>query len=202
MIYKHVALRVLELWIEVDSATLQLLFTDLLSGMQLISHDQVLALSVPDRYITNFNLRLMSPEFRMQLLDVYKAKESLQCSKMYIDQLTIHPIKIVFTFTQTPYPRKQTSDEASSFAAFNLVTSLAGVDRMEVKLQSFIVSGALESLASLQARITAKVVQDIQYQIAQVAGSLSVLGSPMGLARNIGNGLHAFVYEPFQVLTD
>jgi len=97
----------------------------------------------------------------------------------------IHPMKIVLTFTQTPFPRKQTPEEATAFSTFNLVTSFAGVDKMEIRLHSFIVEGAMESPASLQARILAKVVQDFQYQIAQVAGSLSVLGSPMGACLSI-----------------
>ena len=68
---------------------------------------------------------------------------------------------------------------------------------MEFKLNSFIVTDARESIETLQSRILGKIWQDIKGQLAQIAGSLSVLGSPVGLARNIGNGVQDFFYEPY-----
>jgi hypothetical protein len=128
----------------------------------------------------------MSTAFRRQIIDIYGAKSAARASKLYIEELVIHPIKFLFTFTQVPFPRKTDSDENISYAMLNILTALAGVDEMELKFNSFIVSGSMESVASLNARIVAKITQDFQSQIGQVAGSLMVLGSPIGLVRNIG----------------
>ena len=169
-----------------DSATLQLLYADLIRGLTVISREEALALSLPDRYIDGLNLKLMSTAFRRQIIDIYETKSAALASKLYIEQLVIHPLKFLFTFTQTPFPRKTESDEHISYAVFNILTSLAAVDEMELKFNSFIVSAAMESLSSLNARIAAKLTQEFQLQIGQVAGSLAVIGSPIGLARNIG----------------
>jgi hypothetical protein len=40
----------------------------------------------------------------------------------------------------------------------------------------------------------------LQSQLAQIAGSLAVLGSPLGFARKVGHGVKAFFYEPYHGL--
>ena len=40
----------------------------------------------------------------------------------------------------------------------------------------------------------------MESQIARLAGSLTAIGRPIGLARNIGGGVQAFFYEPYQGL--
>ena len=41
-------------------------------------------------------------------------------------------------------------------------------------------------------------MRDLEGQLARLAGSLTVIGRPMGLATNIGGGVQAFFYEPYQ----
>jgi len=60
-----------------------------------------MALSVPDQWMDRFNLKLMSPEYRMQLLDVYSAKSSLQSSKMYIEHYNKKNLNSHIFFTLT-----------------------------------------------------------------------------------------------------
>ena len=110
----------------------------------------------------------MSTSFRRHVVDIYNAKRSVHTSKLYIDQLVIHPLKVLLTFTQTPFPRRQETEENISHAMFNILTALVGVDEMELKLNSFIVSGAMESIESLRTRIVVKSTQDITHQLGHV----------------------------------
>lgn len=196
-IFRYVAFRVLALSLEVDSATLQLLFTDLLNDLKYVSREQALALSCPTQWMDENNKLLASPEHHLQIVDVYRAKMSALTSKMYFEKLIIHPMKVTFTFVQAPFPRKGTSNATLQSTAFNIFTSLAAVDRMQLKLKSFEVEDALESYGSLQNHVVNKTLQDLQSQLAQIAGSLAVLGSPMGFARKVGGGVKDFFYEPY-----
>lgn len=199
--YRYIAIRILEIDIAIDSATLWLLLSDLIMDLEFVSHDQALATKLPERWIQEFNNRLLSSEEQSRMVDVYKSQMVAQASKMYFQELIIHPIKITLTFVQTPFPRKKDSDTVTMYAALlELVTSIASVDKMVIKLNSFIVSEALESADSLSARILSKTWRDLQFQLAQMAGSLTFLGSPVGLARNIGLGVQDFFYEPYQGL--
>ena len=196
-VYKYVAFRVLELAIEVDSATLQLLFTDLLSDLKIVSREEALATSLSDQWIDDFNKLQLSPEQRLRHIDVYKSQLSAKASKIYIEKLIIHPVKIILTFVQTPYPRKREKVTLRS-TAINVLTAMAGFDRMQVKLKSFEVEDAMQSRSSILNHIKNKTIQDLRSQLAQIAGSLAVIGSPMGFARKVGGGAKAFFYEPYQ----
>lgn len=196
-ILKYVAVRVLPLAIEVESATLQLLFSDLLSDLKIVDRAQTMAESSPCQWINDFNVKKMSPDDQHMLVDVYRSQVAAQASKMYIEKLIVHPIKITLTFVQTPFPRKRGKDTLQA-TAINILTSLAGVDRMQIRLKSFEVDDVMESRASLIALITNKTFQDLQSQLAQIAGSLTVIGSPMGFARKVGSGVKSFFYEPYQ----
>lgn len=196
-VYPYIAVRMLPLAVEVDSATLQLLYNDLLSDLKFISSSQVQAVVEPTDWIDEFNKKLFSPREQLQHVDVYRAQMVTQASKMYFEKLVVHPIKLVLTFVQVPYPRKEGPDTIRSTVA-NALTSLAAVEKMKIKLKSFDVENAMETKSSLLNHIAKKSLQDLQSQLAQIAGSLAVLGSPMGFARKVGSGVKAFFYEPYQ----
>ena len=148
------------------------------------------------------NEQLLAPQSRLQLVDTYQAHMSAQQPKIVFENFIFHPIKISLTFLHTDFPRhrRHSSRASMSSAALHMLTSVVEVELMAIKLNSFIVSNAVESVGSLLARIEGKVLQDLKGQLAQMAGSLTILGSPVGLARNIGTGVEAFFYEPYQGL--
>ena len=196
-ILKYVAVRMLPLAVEVESATLQLLYADLLADLKFVDSEQVNASATPTAWAEGFNKTAMSPRDQSQLVDVYHSQVAAQASKMYIEKLILHPMKLTLTFVQTPFPR-QRGKESFQATAINILTSLAGVDRMQIRLKSFEVEDAMESRASLMALIKNKTLHDLQAQLAQLAGSLTVIGSPMGFARKVGTGVKSFFYEPYQ----
>ena len=88
---------------------------------------------------------------------------------MCIEKLVIHPVKITLTFVQTAFPRK-TGKNSFQTTALNFLTSLAGVDRMQLRLKSFEVEDVFESWGSLVDLIAHKTLMDLQSQLAQIAG--------------------------------
>ena len=197
LVYKYCALRVLELVVHVDSATVQLLLSDLFNDLKFISKDQAEAIQEPVMWAEHFNKKLLCPKENLQLVDVFEAKKFSQASKMYFESLIIHPIKISLTFLQTTFPRHLGKTSFKS-TLVNFVSAFAGVENMTVRLKSFEVEDALESTKSLSMHIVNNAVEDLISQYGQIAGSLTVLGSPATFARKVGSGVKAFFYEPYQ----
>jgi vacuolar protein sorting-associated protein 13A/C len=196
-VFKYVACRVLSLAVEVDSATVKLLFTDLLDDLKILTHSQALALSMPDRWLNEFNMKQLYPQQQLRMVKVYRSKIQAQQSKMYFKNLIIHPVKITFTFAQTTFPRRQHKETLQS-TVLNVLMSLVGVEKLRLHLRSFEVEDAMESIGTLVDMVSSKTMQDVRSQLTQIAGSLTMLGSPIGFARKVGSGVKAFFYEPYQ----
>lgn len=193
-VFQRVVLRVLPLALEVDSATMQILFLDLLDDLKILSSDQAFAASMPVKWFQHFNQKLFYPN--QQVIDVVQVKVTAQRYKMYIKKLTIHPMKITISLYQTALPRRVHRETLQS-ALLNFFLQLAGVEKMQIRLSSFDVEDAMESLDTLVSLIVTKSGQDLRSQLASIAGSLAVLGSPIGFARKVGSGVKAFFYEPY-----
>lgn len=193
-VVKYMAFRILSVVVQVDSATMQLLFLDLLDDLKVLSASQALAINMPDRWLKDFNAQVFHPG--QKLIDIYKSKASSQQSKMYIKTLLIHPMKVTITFFQTAFPRRQRRETLQS-TMLNAMMSLVGVESMQIKLNSFEVEDAMESIDTLCSLILARGVQDVRSQLGNIAGSLAMIGSPVGLARKVGSGVKAFFYEPY-----
>lgn len=196
-IVRYFAARLLPVVVELDSATMKLIFTDFLDDLKVISRSQAYAMSRPAEWLDEFNRAVLYPEQRYQMVDVCRSKLQAQQSKIFFRSLTIHPVKITLTFVQTTFPRRLEKETLQS-TVLNVAMSLVGVDDLPLKLNSFEVEGAMESLSSLIGMITAKTIQDLRSQLTQIAGSLTMLGAPMGFARKLGGGMKAFFYEPYQ----
>jgi hypothetical protein len=196
--YHYLTLRILEFAVEVDSGTIYQFLEIFLNEIKVISRDDILVSSDPSDWILSYSRNLLSIENRFQYVDIYKSQLKAQESKLYFEHLIFHPIKISLTFLQTEYtPLSSSKVKTISSSLLELLTSAVAVELMEIKLNSFIVTDAHESLATLQSRVFTKMWQDVRGQLGTIAGSLSILGSPAGLARNVGNGVQDFFYEPY-----
>ena len=229
-IFKYVGIRMMPLAVEVDSATIQMLYYDFLHNIKYISYDHIIASTTQGAMLWSYknNRQLLNPATCLQLVHMSKIQENIQFTKMYFRHLIVHPIKLVITFVQTPFlrnmntPSSVTSSSSSSSSSnihhekqnsqirsynyehqsltMNILTSLVGLDRMKIRLKSFEVEDALESKSSLMNSVLSKLKSDLQSQIGSMAGSLAVFGSPMGFASKVGRGVRAFFYEPYQGL--
>jgi hypothetical protein len=70
-----------------------------------------------------------------------------------------------------------------------ILQSVTAVDEFEIKIKSFIVKNAMESVDSIQSRILSKIIRDLQNHLFLIAsnlfGSLTVLGKPGTCIKNI-----------------
>ena len=199
--FRYITMRVIEFALEVDSSTIELLLTDILSEYNVTSPAEALARTKPENWIAEYNGRILSPTYRVQLVDIFQSHMEAKASKIYFANIIIHPMKIALTFLPTKSPARDDSKTNSiGTAILDILTSMAAVELMEIRLNSFIVKDAIESFSTLQTRVTNKLYQDLMHQLAQIAGSLTVLGSPAGLVRNVGGGVQDFFYEPYQGL--
>ena len=149
--FKYFAFRLLELSIQLDSGSILTFLSDFLGDMKMLSHDQIIAMTLPEKWINEFNIKLLSPENRSQFVDVYKAQVKAEQSKMYFEQFVIHPLKLYLTFMHTEVhtvlmlnihfltshfisqvPARK-SRLVGSHTLLNVMASLAAVDLMELR---------------------------------------------------------------------
>ena len=83
------------------------------------------------------NLYLTSAESR-EIVDVYQSKARVQTSKLYMERMILHPMKFRVTFVQTPFPRKGSMNVTLQSTFMNIITSLAGIEKMELKVRYFL----------------------------------------------------------------
>ena len=190
-VYRYLTGRVMPFLLEVDSASLELFVIDFLSSLHVVSADERKAKRRPVEWMQAYNADLLSPLTRQRVLDIHDCLRYCQQSKALFENIIFHPIKVYFTFVALSLPPDRQADAISSYWV-DLLGALVTVDLLEIRLKSFIVASAVESTQSLSRRLQAKVVQDIEGQLAQIAGSV-VLGSPAGLLRNIGGGVQVSV---------
>ena len=211
-IFKYVAVRLLEVKVAVDSSTLLLYFCDLHGDLGGETREQALASDLPQQWLEDFNHSMVSPGYSRvygdmgdddagQLVDIAKTAKTAQEGKMYFEALIIHPIKLRLSFLPTPFPRSRHEDILSGeeFRGFKLVTAIAQVDDLVVKISCFHTEETMESGATLGSRIVANVLRDLQNHlvaiVGRVFGSLEFIGKPAGLYRNVGEGVKQFFYE-------
>merc|ERR1711998_301600 len=125
----------------------------------------------------------MSPGHR---LHYYSRMKSQSSHNMYIEQLILHPISVNVTYSHTEWPRAQ---EENVLVLLSYIPSFASVERFPIQLSSFTVDQVLESAESLTAVVLKKSLYDLQTHLAHLAGSLAILGRPVGLVKNIGGGV-------------
>jgi len=99
--FKYIAVRLLELVVAVDYATLQLLVLDLGADFSYVSRSQQLALRSPERWADEFSMSLFAPERRLETIDVYKTQSEARAPKVFIENLVLHPIKVSEPFSNS-----------------------------------------------------------------------------------------------------
>ena len=206
VVVKYLAMRVLELKVALDTSTIFIYFLDL--HKDLVQDPHFIDSADPkglQRFLEEFNCKVLDQQlYHVNNVDVdpEKAYMQAQAHKYFFEAFILHPIKITLTFTPTNVPAARNKDAASEFGGntrLRLLPKVAAVEDFEIKISSFIVDHAMESVLSLQQRIAAKTLTDLKAQMLQVAGnlvgSMTMLGKPAGLYKNIGGGVSDFFYE-------
>jgi hypothetical protein len=176
---------VLEIKLSVDSATILIYFSDLHDDIFVDSYLNMLVdTKCVEDYIKNFNDHLLTDILSEGAVDIDAAYQSAQTVKIYFESLVFHPVKINLTFGPVNYSRQASFESTvmSKYPWISIIQNIAAVDEFEVKINSFIVKNAMESLDSLGSRVISKVLRDLQLHLVMIAGSLfgslDFLGKP------------------------
>lgn len=204
-VMKYVAFRILEAQVQIDSASILIVLSDLIKDMMNLHSNLQFGEYSLELQAQNFNSAASAPLLQSSLYDLEKQYKLSYGNKMFYEHIVIHPIKLVVSFSPSHYPRPA-SDIPPALKWMIVVESITGFEDMAVKVKSFIAKNALESPDSLSTRILNKIVRDMQANLLGLAGnligSLSILGKPAGLYKNIGGGVQDFFYEPYTGLME
>lgn len=229
VIFRQVAVRMLELSVMLDTSTLQLYLVDL--------HNDLIGATTPSTTYTgtphtgtastpytgapytgtssaliedlnSSMLQSAAGAFTSSLINAFQAHTAAQRHKVYFESFVMHPLKLKLSITSTPYPSSRPPHEdilsQKSYRTLRLAKSLLNINELVVKMSSFAFTSAMESIGSLTSRVAAKIAEDLKSHILQtfgrLVGGLSVIGKPAGLYKNIGSGVQGFFYEPYQGL--
>lgn len=198
-IVKYVAFRVLEAQVQLDSASILIYLCDMHKDLvevhtTLQSGEYSLELQAQ-----NFNNTLAVPSMESSLYNCDRQYKLAHGNKIFYEYIVIHPMKVSASFYPTHFPR-ELSEMPAGMKWMTMVESVSAVEEMDLKVKSFIARNALESSDKLAIRIVNKIARDMQTNLLGLAGnligSLSLLGKPAGLYKNIGGGVQDFFYEP------
>jgi hypothetical protein len=194
-IIRYVACRVLELFVSVDSASVLIAASDLLSYVSFAeeSDDQFEL-----RSSELFNSHLVKSLEKNKLYDVSYQYKSSQGQKLFIEALVIHPMKFTLDFYPNHFPRHK-RELPKALRWLTMLETVTSVENFHIRIKSFITENIMETPAALGVRIGNKIGRDIQSNLLQIAGnlvgSLNLIGNPAGLYKNIGGGVQDFFYE-------
>jgi hypothetical protein len=206
-IIKYVGLRILELNIAVDSSSIIMFYVDLMKGMNakntyVIDKNDPVAVTM---YYQDFNAQVshwVLKESGLNALDTDKALKKAQVKKYFFETMIIHPLKLTLTFTPTSLSRFETDGVFKEYKKLKLLQAGQGVpeiENFEIKLNSFMVSQALESINTMKKRVVKNAKREIKSNLVRIGGnllsSMNIIGKPAGLLKNVGGGVQAFFYE-------
>ncbi|KAG9302115.1 hypothetical protein G9A89_020549 [Geosiphon pyriformis] len=134
-------------------------------------------------------------------LDIPESKSAEGDNQLYFEFLHIQPMKINISFVRTerinvedkPAPRNPI------MFFFNVLTMAIGnINDAPIKLNALLTENMRVSGPVLIDRIRQHYGQEFFYQVHKIVGSADFLGNPVGLFNNLGSGVAAIFYEPYQ----
>jgi hypothetical protein len=222
-IIKYLALRVLQFQVSVDASSIIAYFTDLHPSYnfrpRLIDANAVVNPECRDSVeqcqskLQAFNQRvssllLMSCDVNTAV-DVERAYRHAIAHKVCFESIIMHPFSITLTFSPNQIDRSGGGGEKTlavrsssrKIKLLHTLCSLPAIDGFDVHVGSFIVNYAMESIESMRKRITLKTELELRSNLIQLGGSfigsMSILGKPAGMLKNIGGGVQDLFYEVF-----
>lgn len=203
-LYKYIAVRILEVKISIDPATIQLYLLDLHNDLIGETPDQALASESSEKWIKQFNNHTLKHQTTDKVKDIqtYTVKKGQE--NIAVENLVIHPLKITLSILSTPLPRTKKEERllSNTYRWLAYVKRIPSLDNAIVRLNSFMVENVYESSGLLMTRISLGFMRDFNDHMGaaagRVLGSLTAIGKPAVLSRNVGGGVKEFFYEPYQ----
>lgn len=205
-IIEQLELLILPLEISIDSSSILYYFLDLhqeILDSTSTSLDQTENIKMQS-LINSFNNLLIENYSNIFLLskNIEKIYYESQKLKYYFEAIFIHPIKIILNFHPTTFSRKSElySLDNSTLNILKNLETITPIENFEIKIASFNTKEVTESWASLINIISSSIIRNLQSNILKITGSffgsMSLLGKPVDLYRNIDSGVSDFFYEP------
>jgi hypothetical protein len=147
--YKYVAVLVKEFYLFADTSTITISIADLAEYLLTVNATSFVAGALVEEY----NKQVTSHKSLCQMVDVHVALHDVKAAKLYIENLIVHPIKAHVTFFQVDFPRSGSEEKRLIRKYFWLkFLRFISIDDIVIKLNSFVVSNAMESIQTLNSR--------------------------------------------------
>jgi hypothetical protein len=137
--YAYIAARLLELSIAIDSSTLQLLILDFGSDFAFFDGSVAKALHEPQLWVEQFSRNVLLPEKQLHV-DICQSLIEARAPKVYIENLSLHPVKLTLSFMQTTLPRREATHVAHALAVgvLSYIPAIATLDKVKLKMNSLL----------------------------------------------------------------
>jgi len=184
--FRYVAIRILDLDIRLDRRTAE----TIANFLQPLANDNGLMASsshqTPQEWIAQLTKRISNVSF------------TTKSTRIYIEQLHLHPVRLGLTFTQERMEWRSSSQE--EHIAFQILRGMASIANAPLKFTSFMVANVFESPIALSRIIITHYTSQLTTQIFGIIGSLAILHAPADFISNVGTGVRDFFYEPINGL--
>jgi hypothetical protein len=134
-VVKLCVLRVLEINLSIDSATILIYFSDLHDNLFIDSyHEMQEDHQSVELYIKEYNEKLLTNILTDGNVNIDEVLKSAQTTKIYFESLVLHPVKITLTFVPVNYTRQSTFESSimSKYPWINIIQNIAAVDEFEL----------------------------------------------------------------------
>jgi Vacuolar-sorting-associated 13 protein C-terminal/SHR-binding domain of vacuolar-sorting associated protein 13 len=194
--FRYVAIRILDIEIYLDRRTAE----NVASFIQPLGETQEDQHQDPKAWITDVTQKMEVFHQRgieSTSADVDAIASTANRSRIYIEQLHLHPVRIGLTFTQE---WMEWSSGAEGMMIFQFIRGMASIANAPLKFTSFVVCHVFESPESLGRIVAMHYSSQLTKQIFGILGSLVILGAPADFISNVGTGVRDFFYEPINGL--
>ena len=119
--------------------------------------------------------------------------------KLYVALLHINPMKcnITLRYTEEDYEDKLTNHRNHVKTYLSTVrATVSNIENAPLSLGSLLLENIFNTRPELISRISKHYKQQVIWDIHKIIGSFDLIGNPVNLVTNLGNGVHDFFYEP------
>lgn len=119
---------------------------------------------------------------------------------LYCKELKLSHIKVILTFAMSNYtesPTKEFSEDVNVEAMIKaLGITFLNIDESPLKITGLKLEGVFESQEGLSNILLTHIMDQNRKNIAKIVGSLDIIGNPVSLFSNVGNGVVQFFEKP------
>ena len=121
---------------------------------------------------------------------------------VYCKELKISHINIIMTFSMSNYAESSTKEYSEDVNVEVMIKALGitflNIDESPLKITGLKLEGVFESQEGLSNILLTHIMDQNRKNIAKIVGSLDIIGNPVSLFSNVGNGVVQFFEKPVE----